>query len=251
MPAAHAPRYYGADSHALGRLSLAAWGEVLDVCAGVGAQTLLAARVGIHATGVDINAAVADLFAFHAALNGLETRVSLRIGELDDVIRPGERFRHLTCNPPMIPVPADIPYPLTGNGGPSGDAFTVRVLARLRDLLHPTGTATFLGMCVGAHDPDVSTFQPLAAEHDLRLNCIFCSETAVEDGDYVSAAATTVAGYVGGTGPAWERRLIDDYNAMGVKRIFTYALFARLVPPGAGGVLTSNQWLRAPQPWRL
>ena len=84
----------------------AADGErALDVGCGVGAGTLcLAARVGaLHVTGIEVDRSLAQLAKENAALNGLEGRIDVLVG---DFARPPPKlapksFDHVFANPPF------------------------------------------------------------------------------------------------------------------------------------------------------
>ncbi len=79
--------------------------RALDVGCGVGAATLcLATRVaGMHVTGIELERSLAQLAAENAALNGLNERVDVLVGDLE---RPPPRlaprsFDHVFANPPF------------------------------------------------------------------------------------------------------------------------------------------------------
>ena len=80
--------------------------RALDVGCGVGAGALcLASRVtGLHVTGIDVDRAFAQLAKENAALNGLEDRLDILVG---DFARPPPKlspksFDHVFANPPFF-----------------------------------------------------------------------------------------------------------------------------------------------------
>jgi methylase of polypeptide subunit release factors len=47
-------------------------------------------------------------FWLNAVVNGMHDRVEFRQGDFVDAVA-GERFDHIVCNPPLLPVPRDRP----------------------------------------------------------------------------------------------------------------------------------------------
>ena len=89
--------------------------RALDVGCGVGAGALcLASRVaGLHVTGIEVDRAFAQLAKENAALNGLEERIDVLVGDFE---RPPPKlspksFDHVFANPPFFEKGAHQPPP--------------------------------------------------------------------------------------------------------------------------------------------
>ena len=153
--------YLGDDSLALlARLLPAQGGRCLDLCCGPGVQSLYSSSFSDHVVGVEINPVAAGLARLNAAMNGRSERVQIVVGDLYDPLEP-QRFETIVANPPLLPVPDDLPYPFVGDGGPDGMRVTWRILTDLPDWLTHDGAAQIIG--TGLSDG----LLPLAVE-DLR-----------------------------------------------------------------------------------
>ncbi|TNJ40807.1 methyltransferase [Phaeobacter sp. B1627] len=162
-PSATMTLYFGPESVALGlRIDPEVGSRVLDLCAGPGFQTLVAARKAREVVAVEINPAAAGLLTLNAALNQL-TNIKVICADLVDVQLEG-RFDMLIANPPLVPIPQDISYVLCGDGGPDGLWVTRKILGRLDDWLTETGRIHFVG-----YSYDTSAYGPLA--QDLSSAC--------------------------------------------------------------------------------
>ncbi|MBX3070749.1 MAG: methyltransferase [Thermomicrobiales bacterium] len=101
--------------------ALAASGRALDLCTGSGiaGQSIGAIRRGLEWTAVDLSEQAVDAATFNAMLNGMQARFSVRQGDLYEPIA-GQRFALIVANPPFIPVPDGVSFPLYGGGGEDG-----------------------------------------------------------------------------------------------------------------------------------
>jgi len=132
----------------------------LDLCCGGGIQALWAARSVPHVTAVDLDEEVCRYARLNAALNGLSDRIDVQCGDLYGPVA-GRRFDHVTANPPLVPIPAGLPYPAVGNGGPDGLALFWRILERVLPALRDRGVGIVIGTCFSdGRDPALA--EPLA-----------------------------------------------------------------------------------------
>jgi release factor glutamine methyltransferase len=112
---------------------------VLDLCAGTGILGLTAARLGAHATAVDISRRAVACARLNARLNRLALEV-LR-GDLFEPLR-GRRFDFIVSNPPYIPAPpGGTPRGAARawDAGPDGRVFIDRICDRAAEHLRPGG----------------------------------------------------------------------------------------------------------------
>ena len=78
-------------------------GPVLELCSGAGHIGLLvAALTGRPLVAVDLNPAACDYTRANAAQAGLDHRVEVREGRLEDVVADGERFALVVADPPWV-----------------------------------------------------------------------------------------------------------------------------------------------------
>jgi methylase of polypeptide subunit release factors len=161
--------YYGNDSTELSRMLVGATGNVLDLCSGVGPQALVCARTATRVTAVEIEPQAAKLFWINAAMNGLADKVEILIGDLLDPVA-GRRFDLISCNPPFMPVPPGVRYPVFAGGGGDGLDFFRRLLPGLAEALTPDGRCEAVGALLGNHEgPNLAPFKKMAADSCLAL----------------------------------------------------------------------------------
>ncbi|MDB5105713.1 MAG: methyltransferase protein [Fibrobacteres bacterium] len=99
--------------------------SMLDVGAGCGYLTFLAARDSKRVVATDVNPRAATFLAFNAELNGMG-KVDARTGDLFAPVA-GERFDLVISNPPFMISPEDRLVYL--NGGMKADAFCQKIAA--------------------------------------------------------------------------------------------------------------------------
>jgi hypothetical protein len=167
-----AAAYYGSDSIALRRLCHGLVGRILDFGAGVGAQGISLAGPSSSALCIEKNADLRGFFEFNAALNEVCGRVSFMVGDTANLDTLDERFDAILC-PPMMPVPAALKFPLTGNGGESGQEILLAVLARAGSLFAERGQCRFLATILGGDDgPDLAAFERLPTGSRLDISLV-------------------------------------------------------------------------------
>ncbi|MGH7488743.1 MAG: methyltransferase, partial [bacterium] len=213
--------YYGNDSLALSRRLLPAEGRVLDLCSGVGTQALLCAQTADSVTAVEIEPLAEPIFRINAELNGLGGKVEFLVGDLLEPLA-GRQFDRICCNPPFMPAPPALPYPLFAGGGPDGLSVVRRLLAALPEILAPEGQCHIVGAVPGNMErPDVSMFEKLAVEARLRLE-LECPTCEALEGPTMAAIAGTAL-----TGEAEAAEMFRAHFAMlGATHLYCFLLRA-------------------------
>jgi hypothetical protein len=145
---AYADIYLGPESYTLANYlqrragSLPSAGRALDLCSGSGiaGQSLAAIRRGMVWTGVDLAPLAVEAATFDAMLNEVSDRYTPVIGDLYEPVA-GQYFQLIVANPPFIPVPASIDFPVYGDGGEDGLSVLTPMLETLKNHLAPSGRA--------------------------------------------------------------------------------------------------------------
>lgn len=137
--------YFGDDSIALlWRMRIPDGADCLDLCAGPGTQSLQARHSAASVDAVEINPVAAALARINVLMNGAEHQIRVHCGDLYEPVQEST-FDVVLANPPLLPFPDDIRYPLIGNGGPDGMRITWRILDGLPEVLRPKGSAQLIG----------------------------------------------------------------------------------------------------------
>lgn len=141
--------YIGPDSYWLARNVInKVKGDVLDLCTGSGIQAILAAKGADKVLAVDIDEVALSVAAFNAVLNRVEDKVTFVKGNLYEVVGDN-RFDYILTNPPFIPIPGEISFPICGDGGENGKVIVDILLAGYKMHLKEKGTAIMIGQALG------------------------------------------------------------------------------------------------------
>jgi methylase of polypeptide subunit release factors len=221
---AHARFYYGTDSLALSRVLTPVSGRVLDLCAGVGAQSLVCAQTASSVTAVEIEPAAEPVFWINTALNGLTDKVEFLSGDLFEPLA-GRQFDRICSNPPFLPVPPEIRFPLYAGGGPDGLSIVRRLLEGLPDFLAPAGECHIIGSALGSlRGPNLSSLEDLAVAANLRIEVSCYSYEELDEPTLALFAATAL--HTAGSGdPKQEYR--DHFRRLGATHLYYFVLRAR------------------------
>jgi hypothetical protein len=251
---ASATRYFGTDSTALGRLVLSRSGAWLDVCSGVGAQSMLALARSGAVVSVDINPDVGQLLEFNGRLNGFPAdRISFVCGRAEEVdlsgVTPADGFRTVTCNPPFMPMPESLRFALVGHGGPDGLAVTRPVLERLPTVLHEDGEAVFVGLLVGAESgPFLEAYEEIAQRALLDVQVVATCMVPAASGLFFEQLVATASAFGGQDAAAVREEMTEHFAAMESKFLFSAYTIARHAR-GAPKVESTALWKRAQSGW--
>jgi methylase of polypeptide subunit release factors len=251
---ASSTRYFGTDSTALGRAVLSRSGPWLDVCCGVGAQSMLALTRCGAVVSTDINPDVGRLLEFNGQLNGFPAdRISFVCGRADEVelspVTPADGFRTVTCNPPWMPLPDSLGFPLVGHGGPDGLSVTRPVLERLPSLLHEDGAAVIVGLLLGEESgPFLEPIAEIAQRVLLDVQVVSTCRVSASSGPFFDHFVATASVFSGQEERAIREELTAHYAAMGSDCLFTGYIIARRAQREPR-VETTALWKRAQVGW--
>lgn len=171
---AHSQAYFGPDSIALAKRLMPSTGKkALDVCAGTGIQSLILAKYKMHVTSIESNINIKHLYKYNAKINNVSDDVNLVVKEAGSYLDScSEKFDYVVSNPPLVSIPEQIPYPLTGNGGLYGIDITLKIITNLSKILNMWGEALILGL-TPSNVPGLSEQHPLIKKlKSINLSCV-------------------------------------------------------------------------------
>jgi hypothetical protein len=148
--------YMGPDSFALAheiarrRSLIPAAGSALDLCTGSGIAGLTASKVSpsLSWAGIDLSPQAVVAANFNAELNGFRSRYSAVQSDLYAAV-DGLTFDFVVANPPFIPVPAGLDFPLYGAGGEDGLSVLAPLLEQLARQLTVDGSGLIYAEGIG------------------------------------------------------------------------------------------------------
>jgi len=142
-----------------------------------------------------------------------------------------ERFDCIVANPPFLPIPADLEYPPTTNGGADGLRQVARVLSGLKSHLNDSGIFFMVGECMGAFDRPLllGLLDGLAGE-GFRIDLVLISR---EIASFIAYLLGEVASHVVGRGPHELAELFkENFSRHGANYYYHYFLRAMKVDEG-------------------
>lgn len=172
--------YVGPDSYWLSRMIVNnVKGKVLDLCSGSGIQAILSARTADRVVAVDIDLQAVKFIEVNACLNGLSSKIVAKHGNLFDVIGE-EKFDYIIANPPFIPIPSDINFPLAGDGGVAGDSVIECILESCGHHMHFDSELIMIGQTIG--DEKKAFLTDLVKKHfgNGQISLTYHSKTIIE-----------------------------------------------------------------------
>lgn len=142
--------YIGFDSYWLSKTIVNRMhGDVLDLCTGSGIQAILSAKCAKKVVAVDINPEALKISRFNAYLNDVDDVLEYREGNLYSVIKEDETFDYILSNPPFIPIPKGIKFPICGDGGEDGKEIVRVIMNGYSKYLKENGTGIMIGQALG------------------------------------------------------------------------------------------------------
>lgn len=144
-------------------------GDVLELCAGAGQIGLLAVSASTRRlVCVDVNPVAAELTLVNARAAGLEDRVEMREGRIEEVLKPEEQFSLIIADPPWVRRSETARFPedplLAIDGGDDG-LVVVRACVEAIEKHLDEGGAALLQLGPGEQ---VDAVRRLLQETDLR-----------------------------------------------------------------------------------
>jgi len=124
--------------------------KILDLCSGTGIQAILLSRNGRKIIGVELSHEVANVGRFNTILNNVEKKVKILQGDLYAPVK-NMKFDLVVSNPPFIPVPDTLQYPLCGRGGRDGLLVLKNIFNNISNHMTKNGIGLILGITYGDH----------------------------------------------------------------------------------------------------
>lgn len=220
----HAKSYYGNDSLALSRMLLPTSGDVLDLCTGPGTQAFVSAKTASFVTATDLEESVQPVFWINAAMNGLCEKVEFFPGDLFEPVR-GRRFERICANPPFLPVPNEVQFPLYAGGGTDGLDVVRRILTQAPEFLAPDGICQMMGSALGTSSgPDLSSLEGVARTAQLELQVSCYSFTELNERNVARFGSTVMDA---SDHEHAKETFQSHFRRMGASHIFYFVLQAR------------------------
>lgn len=225
--------YIGMDSYLLGQNLLAeSRGDVLDLCTGTGFQAIQAASQTNRILGVELEPEAVAAARCNVVLNGLEDRIEIVHGNLYQAVG-NARFDVIYANPPFLPVPEGVRYPLSGDGGYDGLKVLRTIVEGLPEHLKDDGRCALIAEGVGDRESPflLEDLKKLFKGNKWNILMLIRGEMPLEYQAYVIAKMTSD---IFGQYSCEElfSRWCEMYARQGAEKLFSFHLFLERVPRG-------------------
>ncbi len=141
--------YIGMDSYRLASiLPKKKINSHLDLCTGSGIQAIVESPFSLHSYAVEINPETAPVTRFNTILNDVSDHVKVVESDVFEKVADS-KYDLITANPPFIPIPKDLPFPIAGDGGEDGLYIIDKILEGLEAHLNENGHVIIIGEAIG------------------------------------------------------------------------------------------------------
>ncbi|MBS3138586.1 50S ribosomal protein L11 methyltransferase [Candidatus Woesearchaeota archaeon] len=126
--------------------------KTLEIGVGSGVLSIGAVKAGAKkVTALEINPRAKNFAGFNVVLNGLEDKIEIKDGNIEDIFRPvqSEQFDYIISNPPFEPTPPGIDYYLHSSGGIYGLNFVEKLVKDIDKYLTEKGHAQIVTFAPG------------------------------------------------------------------------------------------------------
>lgn len=98
----------------------------------------------MHVTAIDINPIASEICQLNALVNGISEDLTVLTGSLYNALNNIESscsYELITVNPPLLPIPEDVPYPFVGDAAQMASTSQAMVIRGAGDKLTDSGTS--------------------------------------------------------------------------------------------------------------
>lgn len=205
---------------------------ILDLCTGSGIQLILGCKKACakHGVGVDINDNACKIARINVSLNAMDEIIDIKSGDLYDPVG-SELFDLIYSNPPFIPVPQTVQYPLCGDGGEFGLDVLKTIISGLNSHLTKNGKVLVFGEMLGTDNEWLISKYLCSSDSTLRYKLLIlgCTDIITQI-DRTSSVATRLNNFdLSMLKKSWEAR----YRDLSITRYGSFLLY------GQNGVIPS------------
>lgn len=222
--------YYGTDSLALLRrlhIGFTHGIRFLDLCGGAGIQGLIAAKSGAKVENVEISPISSNISLYNSTFNNLNHNYSVVNVSLESFLSNwnGHEYNRIVANPPLVPIPDEFAYNMSGHGGLDGLKITRLILSFVPRMLSHRGCCTLIGMCGGNEDGpeilDIADSVVIDSQYSATL-CVFSSSEISSNSFWINYLTSSLTSY--GHENIDKHSLVDIYKSNNISKIFSYSL---------------------------
>lgn len=216
--------YIGPDSYILTNSQICKrCSKILDLCTGSGIQLVTGCEKASWAKGIGVeyNQNAVPVTKFNVALNGMEDIIEIRTGSLYEPVKE-EKFDVIYSNPPFIPVPKEISYPLCGDGGENGLDIVDQILEGYDKHLNDGGWGIMVGETLGDEE---GTFLQRSLEkyipnYDVTLTLLNSIDLSLQ-----SSNVSTLTNIVNHAEKKCDaKQWMELYDRLGATRYYSFIL---------------------------
>jgi HemK-related putative methylase len=152
--------------------------NTLDLCTGAGIQAILLSKNSRNVTGVEVSPEAAYVARFNTILNNVSHNVKIVQGNLYEPVK-NKKFDLIVSNPPYIPIPDNLRYPLAAKGGENGLLVLTNIFAGFNNHLAKNGMGLILGITFGGsrHPFSLDLLREIALRDKFDIDVLVLNRT--------------------------------------------------------------------------
>lgn len=234
--------YIGMDTYWLSRLIVnQVKGNVLDLCTGSGIQAILAAKSGARVIAVDIDQEAFGWAQFNVYLNDVNEKIELRLGNLYSVIDDSIEFDFILSNPPFIPIPKSIDFPIAGDGGEDGRDLVRQIFHGYEKYLKIDGKAIMIGQGIGNNNSVFLSKDLKRILSDMNVKVCYSSRIPIE---LQAESFAKLANKIDGNNKNYSELWTDIYKKLGAEYFYNFTVIVKKDAPRYEEVWFYDSWLK-------
>lgn len=232
--------YVGIDTYWLSRIvSNKLYGRVLDLCTGSGIQALIAAKTANEVIAIDVDPLACKIAKINVFLNKLDDTIKVYQSDLYSVLNKSEKFDFIISNPPFMPVPDSVNFPISGNGGSDGKCIIKIILQGYSNFLKRNGTAYMTGQALGNSQNVFLTDDLKSCLCEMSVNVIYFGKNDLKN---QAIEYAKLSNYCNNNNCANKENWLSIYRDIGAEYLYNYILTVKNSESKYDEIFLDDNW---------
>lgn len=198
--------------------------KVLDLCCGSGIQGIVASENNC-VDFVEYNEKTTKITNFNVMLNDID-HGNIYHSNLFEKIED-QKYDLILSNPPFIPVPKELDYPIAGDGGESGLEVLCKIFEGTKKHLYNDGIAIIIGECLGDKYGNTILEKKLKEIFENKFNIQLFLNSSIPKEIHASIMANIYSIHINENydKKTIERKWLDLYSNLKMDHYYAFTLF--------------------------
>lgn len=199
-------------------------GDVLDLCSGSGIQGILSSFSNQSVDLIEYNKNAVPITLFNTYLNNVQEKVHVFHSDLYREVS-NKTYDLIISNPPFIPVPEGIEYPICGDGGEDGLYLIRKIIEGFDKHLNDKGKAIIIGECIGDSSGRTLLFDNVLKNLDDKYAVKLILDDVIPVEIQAKSVVEVTSNIYGNIDKSnLESKWLDMYKKIGVSHYYIFTL---------------------------